>query len=51
MTDIKNLKAKALHADEPLRTLILSLPDEIEKSDLVSKMDVILKIIDAKKEN
>ena len=48
MTDIKALKAKAVQADEPVRTLILSLPDDIDKTDLVSKMDIVLKILDNK---
>jgi hypothetical protein len=50
MTDIRPLKSKVLNGDDPVRTLILSLPDDISREDLVSKMDVILKILDDKKE-
>ena len=48
--DIRNLKHKALNGDDPVRTLILSLPDEISREDLVSKMDLVLRMLDGKKE-
>lgn len=50
MTDIRTLKAKAISANEPVKTLILSLPDDISKEDLVSKMDLILRMLDTKNE-
>jgi hypothetical protein len=46
MTDIRALKSKVLNGDDPVRTLILSLPDDISREDLVSKMDLILRILD-----
>lgn len=50
MTDIRALKSKAVNSNDPVKTLILSLPDEISKEDLVSKMDLVLKMLDGKKE-
>lgn len=50
MTDIRAMKAKVMNADDPVKTLVLGLPDEIPKEDLVSKMDLILRILDDKKE-
>ncbi|MEM3489356.1 MAG: hypothetical protein QXU98_12385 [Candidatus Parvarchaeota archaeon] len=46
MSDITNLKRKALHADDPIKTLILALPDEIDRMELVSKFDIILKLME-----
>jgi hypothetical protein len=50
MTDIRPLKNRAMKGEEPIRTLILSLPDDIDRTDLVNKMDVILQLLDNKKE-
>ncbi len=49
MTDIRSLKSKVINGEDPVRTLVLSLPDDIDRTDLVNKMDVLLKILDKKK--
>ena len=49
MTDIRAIKSKVINGTDPIKTLILSLPDDIPKEDLVSKMDLILKILDNEK--
>ena len=36
--DIKPLKIKALSFDDPLKTLILSEPDEMDSSDFILKL-------------
>lgn len=46
MTDIRALKSKAVNGDDPVKTLILSLPDDLPKEDLVAKMDLILRMLD-----
>jgi hypothetical protein len=51
MTDIRAMKAKALNGQDPVKTLVLSLPDDIPKEDLVSKMDVLLKMLEKKEGN
>lgn len=50
MTDIRSLKNKAMRGEDPVKTLVLSLPDDLPKEDLVSKMDLILKMLDDKRE-
>lgn len=55
MTEIKistkPLKEKATRMeDSPVKSMILGLPDEISKDDLLSKMDLILPFLDNKKE-
>lgn len=46
MIDIRPLKQKTLRSeDSTVKTLILSLPDEISKEDLVSKMDLVLALM------
>lgn len=50
MTNIRPLKSKVINGTDPIKTLVLSLPDEIPKEDLVAKMDLILRILDDKKE-
>ena len=46
MTDIRTLKSKVMNAGDPVKTLILSLPDDISKEDLVSKMDLIFRMLE-----
>lgn len=46
MTDIRTLKSKVMNAGDPVKTLILSLPDDISKQDLVSKMDIIFRMLE-----
>ncbi|MEM3829588.1 MAG: hypothetical protein QXP36_10295 [Conexivisphaerales archaeon] len=46
MIDIRPLKVVALKAPEPVKSLLLALPDEINKQELTAKMDVILKLME-----
>ncbi|MEM3846770.1 MAG: hypothetical protein QXU98_13830 [Candidatus Parvarchaeota archaeon] len=48
MIDTRKLKEKAINVPDPLKTLILSLPDEIDEKELVAKFDVFLKILEGK---
>lgn len=51
MISTKPLKETATRMeDSPVKSMILSLPDEITKEDLVSKMDLILSFISNKSE-
>jgi hypothetical protein len=46
MTDTKPLKQIAIRMeDSPVKQLVLSLPDEISKEDLLSKFDLILQFL------
>jgi hypothetical protein len=48
--DTKTLKEKVMHMeDSTAKQLILSLPDEIDKEDLVSKFDLILQFLGTEK--
>jgi len=38
LVDLRPIKAKALNFLEPLRSLILSEPDQIEAADFISKL-------------
>ncbi|MEM3192761.1 MAG: hypothetical protein QXZ17_13505 [Nitrososphaerota archaeon] len=48
MIDIRGVKIKATNIPDPLKTLILSLPDRVDAKELVAKFDVILKIMEEK---
>ena len=48
MIDTRKLKAKAVNIPDPLKTLILSLPDQIDEKELIAKFDVFLKILEEK---
>ncbi|MEM3844845.1 MAG: hypothetical protein QXU98_03995 [Candidatus Parvarchaeota archaeon] len=48
MIDTRGLKAKAVNAPDPLKTLILSLPDQIDEKELVAKFDIFLEILEGK---
>ncbi|MEM3193288.1 MAG: hypothetical protein QXU98_13095 [Candidatus Parvarchaeota archaeon] len=48
MIDTRKLKEKAINAPDPLRTLILSLPDRIDEKELIAKFDIFLKILEEK---
>ena len=51
MIATKPLKEIALHMEDPTaRQLILSLPDEISKEDLLSKFDFILQFLGTTRE-
>jgi hypothetical protein len=50
LIDTSELKKLAQNMDEPARSMIISFPDEIDQKDLVSKMDLILRIIEKKEE-
>ena len=50
MIDTKPLKQIAMQMeDSPVKQLILSLPDEISKEDLLSKFDLILQFLGTEK--
>ena len=50
MIDTKPLKGKIMHMEDcTAKRLILSLPDEIGKEDLVAKFDLILQILGTEK--
>ncbi|MEM3489403.1 MAG: hypothetical protein QW478_15650 [Candidatus Micrarchaeaceae archaeon] len=48
MINTRELKVKAANAPDPLKTLILTLPDQIDEKELVTKFDVFLKIMEGK---
>lgn len=48
--DTKPLKEKVMHMEDcTAKRLILSLPDEVSKEDLLSKFDLILQFLQSEK--
>ena len=47
---IGEIKTRALNFPEPVRTLILSEPDELEPEDLISKFGTWMKLLQLDKE-